>query len=106
MAKRSRTIAAELESFRRVGTAAANNKSTLPKEAQGYASELGKRTASAQKLNSEQEKLKGQLKKVTAALNAEMKAGTTLRTKVIRLAEVAFGSNAPELKEFRAQGEG
>jgi len=104
MAK-SRSIAAELESFRRVSAAAVNNKSALPKEAQGFAGELGKRTASAQKLNSEQEKLKGELKKVTAALNAEIKAGTVLRTKVIRLAEVTFGSNAAELAEFRGVGE-
>ena len=105
MAKRSRSIATFLESFRRVSAAAVNNKAALPKEAQVFAADLAKRTETAQKLNSEQENLKGQLKKITSTLRSELKAAGKVQTKVIRLAEVTYGSNSPELVEFRGSGE-
>ncbi len=105
MANKSRSIASELESFRRVGAAAAANKAKLPKESVAIAADLAKRSAAGQKLNSEQERLKAELRKTTAALNAELRAGKLARTKILRLAEVVFGSNAPELVEFRGAGE-
>jgi len=97
-------IAADLESFRKASTATAARKAELPAMAQGIASELAKRTAAAQTLNTRQDKLKADLKATTAALGAEIKAGRKLRTKLVRLAQVTFGSSAAEVGEFRAEG--
>lgn len=106
MAQRSRSTASELESFRRVTAAASAQKANLAFEAQGYAAELAKRLATAQKLNSDQERQKAELRKTGAALQAELGAARKLRTKIVKLAEVSFGTGAPELIAFRAEGEG
>jgi len=105
MAKKYQSsIASDLESFRKASAATAARKADLPGVAQGIAAELNKRTAAAQTLNTKQDKLKAELKATTAAINAEVSAGRKLRTKLVRLAEVTFGSGAAEVGEFRAEG--
>lgn len=106
MAKRSRSIATELESFRRVGAAGTANKAKLPKEVGPVLTELAKRAAAAQKLNSDQERLKAELRKTTQALNAEIKAGVRARSRVLKAAEFVFGIGSPEMVAFRGAGEG
>ena len=101
----SRSIASQLEGFRKVASAAIADKARLPKEAGPAAAELDKRTAHAQKLNSQQEKLKADLKKLTADLRVELTAAGKLRTKILRLAEAIYGTGAPELVAFRGAGE-
>ncbi len=80
--------------------------SELPSEAKPLAVDLAKRNAKIQALNAKQEKLKQDLALATAELKAETNAAAKVRSRIVKLAEFAFGARAPQLKEFRPVSEG
>lgn len=83
-----------------------DNGKKLPAEATVAANNLSALVSRLDALNVEQEAAKKRLKSLTAEINALLKDGSALRGKIVKFAEGAFGSRAPELDQFRPRTEG